>query len=356
MVGLEHRDRDDPSVTHTGERGQKGGFMHSSQRADRTIRNFLRSALLSTLALLLSCSSGRENDLRFTVTAGELQALKLCYYSDYFSFIGSDQAGRVAFALDNNRGRDGDSWQAEHFAVLHDEKTGWQAVAGSGPYYNVTRETETIPNSPHFQFEGTAGSGLVVRSKPNALVLTIAPMKNQIAEKRGLAEYRLGSAEATLAWRGRRLEGRVIYEYLFVPAFNRLTRNYPGEFRDFHGIYASIQNVGDLYIHTQKSTFFSPLIARQEGFLFLNGQGYRLSSLDVDVRAASFAPGFYRWPAGWEGSFVAGPGHYAFAGRITDRKTISSWVTGGFAMGIVKGTLISAHETWTLYGLGELII
>ena len=330
--------------------------MLSLERVVKTIQNFLRIALVSIPALFLSCSSQQESERMFTVSAEELQTQKLVYYSDYFSFIGGDARGMVAFALDNNRGRDGDSWQAEHFVALHDEKTGWQAVTGSGPYYNVTRQLETIPNSPDFLFEGTAGDGLLIQSKSNALALKVAPVKIQISEKRGLAEYRLGSAEATLTWKGRTLRGRVIYEYLFVPAFNRLTRKYPGVFNDFHGIYASIQNVGDLYIHTQKSMFFSPLIAKQEGFLFLNGQGYRLSSLNVSVRKTSFAPGFYRWPAWWEGSFAAGLDHYAFAGRITDRKTISNWVIGGFAMGIIKGSLVSAHETWTLYGLGELII
>jgi len=65
----------------------------------------------------------------------------------------------------------------------------------------------------------------------------------------------------------------VIHEYLFVPDYNRMTKKYLGGFKDFHGIYASVQNVGDLYFHTQKSTFFLPLIEQQEGFLFLNGQG-----------------------------------------------------------------------------------
>ena len=49
----------------------------------------------------------------------------LLYVSDYVSFVGEDHHGRVAFALDNNRGRDGESWQAEHFVVLHDEHEGW---------------------------------------------------------------------------------------------------------------------------------------------------------------------------------------------------------------------------------------
>ena len=39
----------------------------------------------------------------------------LHYVSDYFSFIGQEDRGHVAFALDTNRGRDGKEWQAEHY-------------------------------------------------------------------------------------------------------------------------------------------------------------------------------------------------------------------------------------------------
>ncbi len=329
--------------------------MSFPERAVSVIRAALPAFLVSVLALLLSGSSGQERELMFTITAEDLKELKLVYYSDYYSFIGSDAGGRVAFALDNNRGRDGDTWQAEHFVVLHDEKTGWQPVSGSGSYYNVTRQLETIPNSPDFTFAGSAETGRTIRSGSNVLELKIAPEKVQVDRKRGLAEYRLASAEATLAWKARTLGGRVIHEYLFLPAYNRMTHTYPGEFDDFHGIYASIENIGDFYFHRQLSAFFAPLIQKEEGFLFLRGQGFALSSLNVSVRKTAFAWGFYQWPVRWEGSFIAGPDHYAFSCQIADRETSSNWVTGGYAMGIVKGTLISAHETWKLYGLGELI-
>jgi hypothetical protein len=43
----------------------------------------------------------------FSVPASELQDLRLSYFSDSFSFVGEDEKGKVAFALDNNRGQDG---------------------------------------------------------------------------------------------------------------------------------------------------------------------------------------------------------------------------------------------------------
>ena len=66
----------------------------------------------------------------------ELPASTLLYVSDYFSFVGQDSEGHVALALDNNRGRDGEAYQAEHFVVLHDERHGWMNVTGNGPYEN----------------------------------------------------------------------------------------------------------------------------------------------------------------------------------------------------------------------------
>src|SRR3989441_9773047 len=60
--------------------------------------------------------------LLFLTLAAESSTSTLIYVSDYFSFVGADQHGRVAFALDNNRGRDGEAFQAEHFVVLHDEQ------------------------------------------------------------------------------------------------------------------------------------------------------------------------------------------------------------------------------------------
>ncbi|UCD78892.1 MAG: hypothetical protein JSW26_26405 [Desulfobacterales bacterium] len=82
------------------------------------------------------------------VSASALE--KLAYYSDYFSFIGRDANGFVAFALDNNRGVDGSEYQAEHFGVLYDEKSGWVKLLGIGGYENVHRKLKQIPNSPHF--------------------------------------------------------------------------------------------------------------------------------------------------------------------------------------------------------------
>src|SRR6266571_354272 len=84
-------------------------------------------AILAALLLLPLSVAGCSADS----TAQEPSTSTLIYVSDYFSFVGADQVGRVAFALDNNRRRDGEAFQAEHFVVLHDERKGWMGSASA---------------------------------------------------------------------------------------------------------------------------------------------------------------------------------------------------------------------------------
>jgi hypothetical protein len=75
--------------------------------------------------------------------------------------------GYAAFAIDNNRGKDGDSYQAEHFVVLHDEHAGWVKLFGNGKYDNGNEELKKIPDSFYFKFNGSglkALSSIAVRT------------------------------------------------------------------------------------------------------------------------------------------------------------------------------------------------
>jgi hypothetical protein len=42
--------------------------------------------------------------------------------------------------------------------------------------------------------------------------------------------------------------------------------------------------------------------------------------------------------------------------QISDRKTISNWGMGGFAMGIIKGTATLKDAVLPVYGIAELLI
>ncbi len=280
----------------------------------------------------------------------------LLYVSDYFSFIGRDEDGHVAFALDNNRGRDGDSWQAEHFVVLHDEQDGWVTLVGSGEYENAEKELERIPDSSDFQFQGSPEAGIVIESARNNLTLQVQPISNRVVQAYEGGAYRLGSASGTLTWKGRVLRGRVIYEYFMKPDFNRLSRTYWGLWKHFQGLYLVVEGVGDLYIHSQESDMLAPLVGTLNGFLAIDEKTEPFQALQVTLLDHSQAWGLYRWPTGWGINWVSqqGSGHARLA--VQELEQMGNWVIGGFAMGIVRGKVSYNGQEYTVYGLAELIM
>ncbi len=285
------------------------------------------------------------------------ESITLSYYSDYFSFVGRDSKGWVAFALDNNRGRDGKDFQAEHFVVLHDEHQGWIRVRGNGSYPNPNQELKTIPNSETFQFQGNPERGITIESPANQIKLSLKPVNYQLENKKGLAHLRMGSAPAVLHWGQRTIRGRVIYEYIFLPEFNRLSRSYSGLWKDFHGIYLWVEGGGDFYYHSQQSDLLKPLVGEVAGFFFLpQSPSKPLSKINIKATDFEQANGAYRWPVSWQGRFLRGQETYQFKGKLSRRNTISNWVTGGFAMGILTGKISGTNKTYTVYGLGELLI
>lgn len=280
----------------------------------------------------------------------------LVYVSDYFSFVGEDAQGHVAFALDNNRGRDGDAYQAEHFVVLHDERQSWVNVLGNGRYENAKQELLSIPNSPDFEFQGTPGSGITIASKSNTLVLRVEPIAAALSRQHARSRYWLGSAPAVLEWAGRTLKGRVIYEYLIMPDFNRLTRTYWGLWKEFQGLYFNIGGEGDLYVHSQRSERIASLVGRLAGFSAHGGRSEVLQGLMLTSLSKTPALGLYRWPVEWRLEWTSRNGPVSTTLTLSERKTIGNWVIGGFAIGIVKGELTINGRKLALYGLAELLI
>lgn len=279
----------------------------------------------------------------------------LVYVSDYFSFVGADANGHVAFALDTNRGRDGDAYQAEHFVVLYNEHQGWIDAAGTGFFANTKHELLPIPDSPVFQFTGTPQTGLTIASPVNHLVLTIAPLPERVA--RGDAEtiYRMGSAAATLTWRDRTIHGRVIYEYFVKAHYNRLTRTYLGSLKQFQGLYLLAADSDDFYVHHTEGDLgrqFGPVLS----FAAIGDQTKLPVDLRFEVTEQTFALGFYRWPLAWHLTWQGQRGPASLTLRITDWKTIKNWVLGGFAMSIVQGEMAYDGRTQPVFGFGELIL
>jgi len=283
---------------------------------------------------------------------------ELAYYSDYLSFAGRDERGFVLFALDTNRGIDGDDYQAEHFTVLYDQQLGWVKLAGNGAYDNPG-QLAGIPDSPAFRFTGTPATGLTLRSPPNELQLEIAPLPERLRDDADGRRQYWGSAGAVLSWQGRRIPGRVIYEYLVRQNWNRLTHRYPGSWDNFQGFYLRLdpgtgQPGEDLYLRSQGDGERR----RSRGFADIGAWSGTLSATRLEAGDKAFTFGFYRWPQRWEIDLAASgdrepSGHLSL--RQLSRNNIGNWVIGGFAMSVVQGELQWRGARIPVLGFAELI-
>ena len=287
---------------------------------------------------------------------GNFSDASLLYVSDYYSFIGQDDQGHVAFAIDTNRGKDGASYQAEHFVVLHDEQQGWIDVQGNGSYDNITKDLDGIPDSPTFRNSGNPEFGVTITSEQNDLTLSTSPIVKSLYRTHNGGEVWMGSASAKLQWADRTLTGRVIYEYLMMPHFNRLSRTYWGLWKEYQGFYLSLQGEGDLYLHHQRSELLTPLIGELDGFLSIEGKSERFQVLQLTPLSFSQGLGFYQWPMKWALRWVTAQGGGEVQLELSELHRVANWVIGGFSMGIVQGEVTYQGKTIPVYGLVELIM
>ena len=296
---------------------------------------------------------------------------ELSYVSDYVSFVGADATGRVAFALDANRGYDAtppgrraERLQAEiAYAVLHDERAGWVELSGVARYPHPGPDVVALPDSPVFRFAGSPDDGLRVTSAANDLDLAVEPLADRLVAADARTSYVMRSAAAVLRWRGRTLPGRVIYEGLASTAFNLLSR------RSFSGLAALdffylAAGDGDLYLQSVAGTPMAGM-APQVGFASPPGAepdaDTVLRGLRLSTRRTALAPGLFRWPTAWSATWTgAGPQATEPAGRLelrtVSRTTVGRYGIAGFAMAVVTGTLTRPDgSTLPVYGLGELL-
>jgi hypothetical protein len=223
------------------------------------------------------------------------------FVSDYFSFVGADDKGHVAFAIDNDRSRRGNKFDADAHVFLHDEREGWIKVSGNGAYENEKKELLRIPDSPDFQFAGEVQRGITLESPRNRLKLAVNPMQERFSRVTNDSIFSMGSASAVLSWNGRVLPGRVIYEYIFMVNMSPWYSYVSGLFyNDFQGLYLETIDHGDLYVRNEKGkTSFGNAL----GFLVLDQKGEVLEDLRAEVPERSLALGFYRWPRTWQVSW-----------------------------------------------------
>jgi hypothetical protein len=297
--------------------------------------------------------------LRGSVLAREAREVDpLLYFSDYFSFVGRDSEGWVHFAIDNNRGRAGETYQADHFIVMHDERTGWVPLVGSAHYENHEKKLEQIPDSAHFSFRGSLEHGTIMRSASNELVMDVGPVPRVLYRENSDGIFWLGGARASLTWKKRRLEGRVIVEYLQRHNWNRFVADFAANWRNFNGLYLMIGDVADLYVHHHEREGGSDLTGRLVGFASW-GVPAALDRMDFKVvRTEAADGGQYHWPIEWRVEFHHMAKHYRLSLWKREQLNVAHWGTGGFAMTVAAG-VIEANDGSKRHGVigwAELLI
>jgi hypothetical protein len=287
--------------------------------------------------------------------AQEFPNSTLLNITDHIAFIGEDGQGHVVLALSTSRGRDGGTYQAEHFVQMHDEQQGWIKVKGNGQYDNVTAELLSMPNSQDFQFQGTAENGLTVISPSNHFTLTLEPIPNRISQETNGGQFWIGSAPAVMEWQNRDLKGRVFYESILLLNFNRLTHLYWDLLADFQGFYMSVDGIGDLYLHSQEGELMPPLIGGINGFLTVHEETEHIQDLQLNAVDFSQGFGFYWWPDKWEAGWSSTNGSGKVQLERSQPNNIVNWFLGGFSMGIIQGEVTYKGQIYEAYGVVELL-
>ena len=279
------------------------------------------------------------------------------YVSDFFCFVGGDETGRVAFAFDVNRGRDGDDYEAQTFSMLWVEGSGWRDVGGMQDFEDARDRFFELPSSEVWSVTGLTSEGVVIASEEHGLSLQVDPIRTHTKNRRGLAAFTAGSAAGTLTLGERVVTGRVSHEYCFLSDMNPLAKRYTDLFGDgFDGIYAVIGSPSegaDLRFHESGGRLM-PLIRERDGFIGEEGAVVRIEGADFDVTGGSIG-GFFRWPARYRANWGAGDGRRSFDLDVDERETVANFVFIGVAAAIVEGTYVEGGVEQPVFGFALVV-
>lgn len=291
------------------------------------------------------------------VVTGAASAQKIiAYHSDYFSFVGEDDEGLVAFAIDNNRGQFGDLYQADHFIEYFDDKRGFVRMKGDGRYPNNARTVTEIPPSEHWRVKGKPESGITLSSRNNELNLIVPPLAPIYRNTTAFGSFWVSSSNAKLTTGNREVDGRLIYEFIQFNDRNRLAGIRKGPWQNFNGLYVAIDGKYDLYFHHRDDP--APLAEQRAGFATWS-EPSRITNLQpAPGESVKADDGSYHWPMTWGGTFSYQDNAYQYLMRARNRDVVHNWETGGFAMSIVDGEVwsVDGDERRQAVGYAELLI
>jgi hypothetical protein len=278
------------------------------------------------------------------------------YHSDYFSFIGSDPRGTVYLAHDNNRGQTGDKFFADHWIMMWAEGQGVVPIIGSQHYPNPGKLLEYIPDSENFQFRGSLAGGMRMMSATNDIDMAVGGLTPILRRQQPDDDYWIGAAPATMKWKGRMLEGRVIFEFIARKGYNRFTSDFGANWSNFNGLYLLTDDGKDVYLRYHEKN--RPGVPRESGMATLERDGV-MSEIEFRItesRAVDYRT--YRWPTKWDVGFTHNGSRWKLTGETNDLQLVADWEKGGFAMSVISGEVMKADGSGkrSFKGWAELLI
>jgi hypothetical protein len=169
-------------------------------------------------------------------------------------------------------------------------------------------------------------------------------------------DFWIGAAPATMKWRGRTLEGRVIFEFIARRGFNSFTSDIGDNWRNFNGLYLLTEDGRDIYVRYHEK--LTPGVPRESGMATVERDGV-MSDIDFRITASRAVDSrTYRWPTNWAVDFTYNGSRWTLSGETLFLEMVADWNWGGFAMSIISGELSKADGSGRqrFKGWAELLI
>jgi len=305
---------------------------------------------------------------------------RLEYLSDFFVFVGREEnaptptpgvkrAGDegLVLAFDLNRGRDGETFVAEHFAVLWVDGQDWidlkatSEMSGDADQFHCTYNAP-LPSGKRVSVDGTAASGLTVAFESVELWLVAEPTVIETDRRQEHNGFLTGATTGRVTYGNRTFVGIVHHEFTYLAGINPLAKTYMDLFGDgFHGVYALAGKDHALRMHRSGGTL-EPLIGRRSGYLVAAGAKRGKNELPFfkfDTAKTSLA-GFFRWPgryiASWQVEGERGSSRFAVEVDLKHRETLVNYVFGGVAIAIAKGQLREGDTKESVLGFALIVL
>ncbi len=275
-------------------------------------------------------------------------------YSDYFSFHGEGETGKVYFAIDNNRYKKKETVKASNFLYFNIDGD-WIKLKGHENYKNKDVDLEQCVDSKDFAYVYEKDKLRSIVSTTNDLRIDFEKELEHTADY-GVDEilFDMYATNATLTYKGRRFKGNVISERLRVKedlkTFGNIVNVVFKGFK-YDGFYLNAPDFGDLYIH---------LISPEETINICTDNVYNLNTKtgakDIALAMADYTVtkskrvGFKKLPLDIEIDL----GESKLRLTTSHFKKYRNLLFFAFGMGVVQGELVYEGETYTVYGLSEL--